>query len=155
VIASECDHHEGLHINADNLYLEFVKDGKNVGPGGVGEILITDLRNFGMPLIRYKIEDTGSPSDRVCGCGRGLPLMGMVAGRVTDFIVTPEGKIVSGVALATYMITNIKGVGQVQLVQNEMSALKIKLIRNPQYRKTPRGIAGKGEKVPRGQMRSR
>jgi phenylacetate-CoA ligase len=133
VIASECDRHEGLHVNADNLYLEFVKDGKNVSPGEVGEILITDLWNFGMPMIRYKIEDMGSPSDKVCSCGRGLPLMEMVAGRVTDFIVTPEGKIVSGVALATYMITNIKGIGQVQLVQDDNDTVKIKMIRNPQY----------------------
>jgi len=133
VIASECDHHEGLHINADNLFLEFVKDGKNVKPGEVGHTLITDLRNFGMPLIRYKIEDMGTASEKVCGCGRGLPMMAMVAGRVTDFIVTPDGKILSGVALATYMITNIKGIGQVQLVQDEKDALKIKMIRNPQY----------------------
>jgi hypothetical protein len=64
---------------------------------------------------------------------QGASLMAMVAGRVTDFIVTPDGKILSGVALATYMITNIKGIGQVQLVQEEKDALKIKMIRNPLY----------------------
>jgi phenylacetate-CoA ligase len=130
VIASECDRHEGMHINADNLYLEFTKDGKNVPPGEVGEILVTDLRNDGMPLIRYKIEDMGALSSGSCSCGRGLPLMQMMAGRVTDFIVTPEGKIVSGVALATYMITNIDGVGQVQLIQDTMNELRVKLVRN-------------------------
>ena len=133
VIASECDRHEGMHVNADNLFLEFSRDGRNVGPGGTGEILITDLRNYGMPLIRYRIGDMGSPSDKICGCGRGLSMMQMVAGRVTDFIVTPEGKIVSGVALATYMITNIRGIGQVQLVQDEIHKLRIRLIRNEQY----------------------
>lgn len=133
VIASECDRHDGMHINADNLFLEFTKEGKGVGYGEVGDILITDLRNIGMPLIRYRIEDMGAPSDATCSCGRGLPLMKMMAGRVTDFIVTPEGKIVSGVALATYMITNIEGVGQVQLVQETRDRLTVKLVRNDRY----------------------
>jgi len=49
VIASECDRHEGMHINADNLFLEFSRDGRNVASGETGEILITDLRNYGCP----------------------------------------------------------------------------------------------------------
>lgn len=59
--------------------------------------------------------------------------MEMMAGRVTDFIVTPEGKFVSGVALATYMITNIPGINQVQLYQEEVSSLKIRLIKGENY----------------------
>jgi len=133
VIASECEYHEGMHINADNLFLEFTKEGKNVSRGEMGEVLITDLMNYGMPLIRYRIEDMGSPTDRVCKCGRGLPLMEMMAGRVTDFIVTPKGKIISGVALATYMITNIEGIQQVRLLQEEIARLTILLIKGEKY----------------------
>ena len=46
----------------------------------------TDLLNKGMPFIRYRIEDVGVPSDRVCPCGRGLPLMERVTGRVADYL---------------------------------------------------------------------
>lgn len=130
IIASECDQHDGMHVNAENLYLEFVKDGKSVEPGQLGEILITDLLNYGMPLIRYQIGDMGTPMNGSCACGRGLPRMQNLAGRVTDFITTPENKTVSGVALATYMITNIPGVSQVQLIQEVRDRLTVKLIRN-------------------------
>jgi phenylacetate-CoA ligase len=72
VIASECERHEGMHINADNLFLEFSRDGRNVASGETGEILITDLRNYRMPRSA-----TGSAIwsavDKVCECGRGLP----------------------------------------------------------------------------------
>lgn len=133
VIASECSYHTGMHINAENLYLEFVKDGRHVNSGEIGEVVITDLLNYGMPFIRYKIGDMGSPIDKACPCGRGLPLMDMVSGRVTDFIITPDGKMVSGVAIATYVITNISGIKQIQFIQNIKESLKIKLAKNKDF----------------------
>jgi phenylacetate-CoA ligase len=82
VIASECGEHQGLHINADNLLVETVTD---QGPvrGEDGEVLITDLRNFAMPLIRYRIKDVGRLLPQACGCGRGLPLMRISGGRTS------------------------------------------------------------------------
>jgi phenylacetate-CoA ligase len=133
VIASECSHHMGMHINAENLYVEFVKNGRHADPGETGEIIITDLLNYGMPMIRYKIGDMGSPIDKTCTCGRGLPLMNMIGGRVTDFIVTPDGKLVSGVAIATYVITNIAGIKQIQFVQETKEHVKIRLVRNNDF----------------------
>lgn len=133
VIASECSFHTGLHINAENLYVEFVRDGRHAIPGETGEIVITDLLNYGMPLIRYKIGDIGSPIDKICPCGRGLPLMDMVSGRVTDFIVTPDKKLISGVAIATYVITNISGIKQIQFIQDTKERLKIKLVKNSEF----------------------
>lgn len=133
VIASECSYHTGMHINAENLYLEFVRDGKHVKPGEIGEVIVTDLLNYGMPFIRYKIGDMGSPIDKVCPCGRGLPLMDMVSGRVTDFIITPDKKLISGVAIATYVITNISGIKQIQFIQDTKEQVKIKLVKNNEF----------------------
>src|SRR5262249_51893036 len=48
MIASECEAHEGLHINAENLLVEVVSDGRSCSDED-GEIVITDLRNFAMP----------------------------------------------------------------------------------------------------------
>ena len=59
-IAHECNFHNGMHINAENLYLEVLKDGRPAPPGQIGEIVITNLENFGMPFIRYRIEDLGA-----------------------------------------------------------------------------------------------
>ncbi|MEW6014658.1 MAG: phenylacetate--CoA ligase family protein [Candidatus Zixiibacteriota bacterium] len=129
VIASECSSHKGLHIGAEAFMVEFVKDGKPVAPGELGKIIITDLLNSGMPFIRYQIEDVGIPAGEVCTCGRGLPLMKMAAGRMTDFLVTPEGKLISGASLTIYLIANAPGVAQAQLIQETVNRVVFRIVR--------------------------
>jgi phenylacetate-CoA ligase len=128
VIASECEAHDGLHINAENLYLEFIERGKDVKPGAVGEIIVTDLGNWAFPFIRYQIGDLGSPAEGVCRCGRTLPRMQMIAGRTTDFLCAPDGRKVSGIALAIPLAANVLGVRQVQIIQREKTTLIFNLV---------------------------
>jgi phenylacetate-CoA ligase len=133
VIASECEEHT-MHINDDGLYLEFVRDdGTPCQPGEPGRILVTDLLNDVMPLIRYEIADLGAPLDVACPCGRTLPAMKMAMGRVTDFIITPTGRKVSGSAITAYVITNIEGLGRVQLYQREQNAITVKVVPNSRF----------------------
>jgi phenylacetate-CoA ligase len=133
MIASECEMHRGMHISADSLYVEFIRDGKAVSNGEMGEIVITDLLNYAMPLIRYKIGDVGMPLAGICECGRSLPLMDNVQGRVTDFIITPEGRIIAGSFALT--ISNIKGIKQIQFVQEKIDLLKVRIVKNKFYNK--------------------
>ncbi len=96
-IAAECKEHSGYHISAENIVLEFVREGKAVAAGEEGVILLTNLRNFGMPFIRYKIEDVGIPSDEACNCGRQLPLLSRIEGRISQFMAIRDknsGRIV-------------------------------------------------------------
>jgi len=85
-LAAECKEHEGHHISAENVVLEFIREGERVAAGEDGVILVTSLRNFGMPFIRYQIGDVGKPSDDICSCGRGLPLMSSIEGRTMEFL---------------------------------------------------------------------
>jgi phenylacetate-CoA ligase len=133
VLASECDHHSGLHIGADGFVMEFIRDGKPAKPGETGKIVVTDLLNFGMPFIRYQIEDTGIAVGETCGCGRGLPLMKMAGGRTTDFLVTPSGKIVSGASLTIYLIANTPGVAQAQLIQEKKDEVIFRIVRGEKF----------------------
>jgi phenylacetate-CoA ligase len=126
LIASQCEQRAGLHVNAEKIYVEF--DDSRTDEAGRAPILITDLANLVMPLIRYEIGDLGRPLHGVCQCGRGLPLMDRVEGRVTDFIVAASGRRVSGVAAATYLITNCPGVGQVQLVQQRQGQVVLRCV---------------------------
>ncbi len=88
LIAAECP--EGrMHVTAENHFLEF----RPVAPGAdLYEILVTDLNNYGMPFIRYAIGDLGRPVAGGCPCGRGLPLMEVQSGRVSDVAITPDGR---------------------------------------------------------------
>ena len=75
-----------MHINADALYFEIIKDdSRPANPGETGDIIITDLYNFGMPFIRYKIEDMGVMTDRKCTCGRGFAIDGDGCGQSDRF----------------------------------------------------------------------
>ena len=133
VLASECAH-GNMHINDECYHLEFVRsDGSQCEYGEEGEILVTDLLNTAMPMIRYQIGDTGILLDTKCPCGRNLSVMKIETGRITDFLVTPTGKKVSGVAIATFIITNIDGIGQVQFHQKEKQSVEIKLVKNDKF----------------------
>ncbi len=118
VVASECAEHSGLHVMAEGLYVEIESPQGAAAPGQMGTILITDLLNHAMPLIRYRIGDLGAWADGTCRCGRGLPRLQRVAGRVTDFLAGCDGRLVSGVYLATYVVAQRPSLGQVQIVQH-------------------------------------
>jgi phenylacetate-CoA ligase len=135
-----------MHINAESVLLEFVRDGRPVGPGEQGDILVTDLLNFGMPLIRYRIEDVGIPADRVCSCGRKLPLIDNVAGRVTDFLIAPDGRRVSGASLTIYLIANTPGVKQAQIIQESPGALRLRIVKGLEF--TDESVAFLRQKTP-------
>jgi phenylacetate-CoA ligase len=118
VIASECDAHAGLHVMAEGLYVEVDAGGRPARPGEVGSVLVTDLLNPAMPLIRYRIGDMASPAAGACPCGRNLPRLEKLAGRVTEFLVGSDGRFVSGVFLATYVVAHRPSLGQVQIQQD-------------------------------------
>ncbi len=127
VLASECDAHRGLHVMAEGLYLEIETPDGPARPGEVGAIFVTDLLNHAMPLIRYRIGDMGSWAAGECPCGRGLPRLEKVAGRVTDFLVGCDGQLVSGVFLATYVVAQRPSLGQVQIHQHTAAAITYRI----------------------------
>lgn len=128
VIASECEAHDGMHVNAENLLVEVLVDDHSRSDQD-GQIVVTDLRNLAMPLIRYRIKDVGRMLTRACTCPRKLPLMAISGGRSTDFLLATNGDIVSGIVIATYVTTNIPGVGQIQFVQDSPTSIKIRLVK--------------------------
>ena len=134
LIASECEQHQGLHLNIEHLYIEFLRDdGSAAAPGEEGAIVITDLFNRGMPLIRYQIGDIGVVSDRHCACGRGLPLMERVTGRVADYLKRRDGSMVAGVSLVERTLTAIQGLEQMQVVQTAVDEIVLNIVRAPDF----------------------
>jgi phenylacetate-CoA ligase len=118
VLASECAAHSGLHTMAEGLYLEIVQEDRPAPPGQPGSILVTDLLNLAMPLIRYRIGDVASWAEGICPCGRTLPRLRGVMGRVTDFLVGGDGRLVSGAFLSIYLVAQRTSLGQVQIRQD-------------------------------------
>jgi phenylacetate-coenzyme A ligase PaaK-like adenylate-forming protein len=134
LIGCECEKHQGMHLNIDHLYVEFIDDDNiPVAPGESGKIVLTDFNNRGMPLLRYQVEDIGVPSDKLCSCGRGLPLMEGLQGRVADFLKGPDGSLVAGISLVERTLTHIKGLEQIQLVQPALNRIEINRVKGADY----------------------
>jgi len=133
LIASECEFHGGLHVNLDMLVVEVLKDGRPANPGEVGDVVVTDLYNYGMPFIRYRVGDVAVPSDRKCPCGRGFPLLERVEGRTADYVVTPNGSLISGISLTENLATLVPGLEQMQIVQEATDFLRLRIVPGEQF----------------------
>lgn len=134
LIAVECDRHEGMHINSPHIILECLDaNDQPVAPGESGKLVITDLNNFGMPLIRYRVEDVGVLSNQPCSCGRTTPLLKRLEGRVADFLKKADGGQVAGVSLVERTLTKIPGIEQMQLVQEKIDELIINRVKGVEY----------------------
>ncbi|BFM10391.1 phenylacetate--CoA ligase family protein [Simiduia litorea] len=137
LIAVECEQHQGMHINAPHIILECLDaNDQPVADGQAGKLVITDLNNFAMPLIRYRVEDVGVISQRQCSCGRGLPLLERLEGRVADFLKKPDGGQVAGISLVERTLTKVPGVEQMQLVQETLDELKILRVKGKDFTDT-------------------
>lgn len=133
VVASECEVRDGLHVMAEGLFIEVVTEPLGCTSGSPGAILVTDLLNFAMPLIRYRIGDLGAWASGSCPCGRGLPRLSQINGRVTDFLVGADGRLVSGVFLATYVVAQRPTLGQVQIIQSRKGHVVYRLCPSDHY----------------------
>jgi len=123
-IGFECARHNGLHIDTGSVYVEIIRDGRRVSDGETGEITITDLLNYGMPLIRSRTGDIGSLSKTPCECGLPLPLLKSLDGRVFDNIYRPDGSVVAGVLLS-YLFLDIPAIRATQYVQKNIQELRV------------------------------
>jgi phenylacetate-CoA ligase len=134
LIACECEKHEGIHLNIEHLFIEVIKDDDTPSaPGEPGRIVVTDLMNRAMPLIRYQVEDVGVPTDRQCSCGRGLPIMESVAGRVADFLIKKDGTRVAGVSLVENTLTRFPGLDQMQIIQEDLDWIILNIVAGKDY----------------------
>lgn len=127
LIASECERHEGLHVNADHLVVETVDRETPTAAGESGDVIVTDLSNFGMPLVRYRNGDRATRSDATCSCGRGLPLLASVDGRILDLIVTPDGRRVPG-EYFVYVMLSFTELQRYQAVQIAPDTLEFRYV---------------------------
>ena len=121
-IAAECENHNGLHIHSENLLVETADTENNPS-----ELLITDLHNYGMPFIRYCIGDLGSLSDAACPCGRGLPLIQRIEGRLLEVLRTPDGRTVPG-EFFPHLLKEIGEVREYQVRQSSPEEIVISLV---------------------------
>ena len=129
LIASECEAHDGLHVAAEGILVE-VLDGDQTTPG---RVVLTDLVNRGMPLIRYEVGDLATTRSGTCGCGRGLPRLGRVYGRTSDILFAPDGRRISGISILDTFMIHLEGVKQAQIVQDALDHVQVRVVPSDRY----------------------
>jgi len=128
IIAHECEYHTGLHVADEHFIIEVIDpENGHENTNEFGEIIITSLVNYSMPLIRYQIGDLGRILDDKCQCGRTLTLIDFISGRTADFVITKSGKKVYG-PLFIIAFDHVKGVSQFLIEQHEIGKIQIKLL---------------------------
>jgi len=127
LIAAECERRDGLHLTADHLCVELDQPTMSTGGEAIGEVVLTDLHNFGMPLLRYANGDLATAASGACACGRGLGRFKRIDGRKLDTLRTPAGHLLPG-EFIVYAFLPIQKVKRYQVVQRELGALDIYLV---------------------------
>lgn len=133
LIAAECEHRSGLHVTADHLKVELgAASGGDQDDPGPRDVIVTDLHNYGMPLLRYANGDLATAGARTCACGRGLPLLASVDGRKLDALRTRNGRFVPGEYIV-YAFLYATGIKRYQVVQRQLDAFEIRIVRDRDF----------------------
>ncbi len=134
-IAYECEAHQGHHVVGEGFIVEILRDGEPAKPGEVGEVVITDLNNYCLPFVRYRIGDLAVATDPrlECPCGRGLPLMGAIEGRVQSIIRGTDGRYVPGTFFSHFLKGYDHAIQRFQVVQERAGALVFRVVRGGRY----------------------
>lgn len=124
-IAYECYKHEGLHIADERVVIE-----KNE----LNELIITDLDNFTMPLLRYWNSDKAIISEDYCSCGRSSKLIKQIIGRTCDYVIGVNGQFLHWAYFWHLFfdsnVANNRNLKKFQIVQNTKANLLIRLVAN-------------------------
>jgi len=129
-MASECPQGR-LHLWPELGWLETLDGEEPVPPGRSGEVVATSLLNADMPLVRYRVGDRirRAPPDERCACGRRLPLLQAVEGRIDDLLYTPDGRYVAQL----YPILATARVHESQLVQETLRRVRVRYVPAPGF----------------------
>lgn len=133
-MAVQCPTGEHYHVQSEHALLEVLdENGDPCRPGEVGRVVVTTLNNFAKPLIRYVIGDYAEVGP-ACSCGRGLPVINRVIGRVRNMFVRPDGQAFWPVMPnpGSKFSSQMPAVRQYQYVQKSAEWIEIRIaIENP------------------------
>lgn len=128
VLACECPEQHGLHWFEWKSLLEVVDAEGRPCPSGVeGEIVVTNLDNFAMPLIRFRIGDRGIVGEDPSPCRFPLRVLEKVTGRVTNHFVLADGRLIHG-EYFTHLFYFRPWVKRFQVVQKRFDLVECRVV---------------------------
>jgi phenylacetate-coenzyme A ligase PaaK-like adenylate-forming protein len=127
-IGFECEAHLGYHLNLDLYPLRLIDaEGQEVSRGETGEVVVSDLVNRGTVILNYRLGDLAALLPDTCPCGRTLPLLSFLEGRIYDFIRSPSGEKVHPMVVGNFFRFE-EGIYQYQVVQRALDHMEVRLV---------------------------
>lgn len=131
-VACTCEKQNELHLNIFNHFVEVLDNNGNDIDDSIktGNIHITTLNNYAMPLLRYSIGDiaTGIDMTNTCVCGRGLPRLRRLAGRDVEVFSLADGTMVDG-EFFTHLFYHKTWVKKFQIIQESFSLVRVRIVK--------------------------
>lgn len=125
LFASECEERR-LHVSPDAGIVEILRqDGTPCGPGEVGELVATGLLRQYQPFIRYRVGDVGQWDADSCRCGRAMPVLKEVVGRLEDVVTGPDGR---QVVRFHGIFVDQPHIREGQIVQETLHRIRVKVV---------------------------
>ncbi len=125
-LAQECPRGR-MHVNGDFAVIEQERPDT---PGDASPFIVTSLRSYGMPFIRYRNEDAGRTIEGRCDCGNGFPLIDLSIARVADHFTLPGGRLVHG-EYFTHLMYGARGIDLFQFHQTAVDAITVWVVPTP------------------------
>jgi phenylacetate-CoA ligase len=131
----------GYHLRPETGIFEILDpQGRPVAPGEIGELVATGFCQWKTPLIRYQTGDFArrAATEERCACGRTLPLVGEIVGRLEDLVLTPDGRQIGMFSYRT--IKYVPGIREAQIVQKTPTHFLVRWV--PDATRSPEDVRG-------------
>jgi phenylacetate-CoA ligase len=126
-LAYQCREGDGYHISEEHVLLEVAPEAAMGNGEASGRLLITDLDNYAMPLLRYENGDYLSLDDAPCACGRSLGLIAKLQGRTYEFLYSASRELVSA-GICDVILGNIPSIAEFQVRQREFNRILLSVV---------------------------
>ncbi len=127
LVAIQCPTGDGYHVQAESVLVELLDaHDRPVPEGETGRVVITNLHNRAMPMIRYAIGDYAAAGPP-CRCGSPLPVLKRILGRTRNMFVMPDGDVLWP-RFSSQELGNVAPIRQFQLVQTSLDEVIFRLV---------------------------
>jgi phenylacetate-CoA ligase len=123
----QCEEGNTYHIPEEHVILEVESDNGKTELRGKGGVVITDLDNYAMPLLRYQNGDYLTLGDEACSCGRSLRLISKLEGRTSGFLLDINGQLVSG-GICDFIMSGMDVINEFQVRQDALDHIRVILV---------------------------
>ena len=106
------------------------QDGAPAAAGEMGEVVLTGFVNYAMPLVRYRVGDTARFAAEACPCGRAMPVIEEIGGRLDDVVYTRERGFLGRL---DPVLKGVRHIVESQIEQESLDVLRIRFVPAPHF----------------------